>query len=102
MLAAGAWAQVAILASHWPELRKVGRSLHPRPLLERGCQAKAFELWATMIENEIGNGNDVITIVTEESCPYAGIGQKVGDAESTLIMWKERGSAATPIPRACW
>ena len=97
MLAAGAWAQVAILASHWPELRKVGRSLHPRPLLERGCQAKASELWATMIENEIE-----ITIVTKENCPYAGIGQKVGDVESTPITWKERGSAATPIPRACW
>ena len=54
-----------------------------------------------MTENETENGNGVITIVTIENSPYAGIGQKVGDAESTQIMWKERGSAATPIPRAC-
>ena len=43
-----------------------------------------------------------ITIATKEKGPFAGIGQKAGDAESTLTMWKERGSAATPIPRACW
>jgi hypothetical protein len=64
-----------------------------------------------MIEKETANGNGVImieteneieiTTVTKENCPYAGIGQKVGDAESTPITWNER-SAATPIPRACW